>query len=169
MPWYTATLQVPRSLYGSSADMIEWAQHNLSGHWGLRGTGQPLRRLQKESDQASNRNTICGSTKFTKDPNIPDDSCDEFPFAGTWESGALNGVTHGKDCAQVTAVQADNSGDLATDWPTITPVGTFTGNEKCVRGHIPRDLNTDLGGAYGVFVKNARLADNDPFWLRITF
>src|SRR3954464_2357570 len=47
------------------------------------------------------------------------DSCDEFPFAGVYESGALNGVDHGKDCAQVTAVKADSTGDLATDWPTV--------------------------------------------------
>ncbi|MFG2276068.1 hypothetical protein ACGFNY_40700 [Streptomyces chartreusis] len=169
VPWYTPTLRLPRSQYGSSADMIEWAQHNLSGHWGLRGTGQPLRRLKGDSQQAGNRNIICGSTKFTKDPNVQDDSCDEFPFAGTYESGALNGVTHGNDCAQVTAVRAGTTGDLALDWPTVTTVGTVTGNEKCVRGHIPKSLNTDLGGTYGGFVVSMRLADNDPFWLSITF
>ncbi|MEU1670359.1 IS3 family transposase [Streptomyces sparsogenes] len=135
-------------------------------------TGQCWDNALAESFFATLKNELIGTQPWpsrSADLSVPGDSCDEFPFAGTKESGALNGVTHGKDCAQATAVQAGNSGDLATDWPTITPVGTFTGNEKCVRGHIPRDLNTDLGGAYGVFVKNARLADNDPFWLRITF
>ncbi len=169
VPWYTPTLRLPRSEYGASADMIEWAQKNLSGHWGLRGTGQPLHRLQGETQSAGNRNIICGTSKFTKDPNVQDDSCDEFPFAGNYESGALNGITHGKDCAQVTAVRADTTGDLATDWPTVTTVGTVTGSEKCVRGHIPKALNTDAGGAYGAFVVRQRLADNDPFWLSITF
>ncbi|MGY0055087.1 hypothetical protein ACWY4P_00590 [Streptomyces sp. LZ34] len=169
VPWYTPTLQIPRSQYGSSADMLEWAQNNLSGHWGLRGTGQPLHRLKNSSQQASNRQAICGTSKFTKDPNVQDDTCDEFPFAGTYESGALNGVDHGKDCAQVTAVRADTSGNLAVDWPTVTPTGTVSGSEKCVRGHIPGALNSDVGSAYGVFVKDKLLADNDPFWLRITF
>ncbi|MGW4021615.1 NucA/NucB deoxyribonuclease domain-containing protein [Streptomyces sp. NPDC005009] len=169
VPWYTPTLEISRSQYGSSADMIEWAQNNLSDHWGLRGTGEPLHRLQNKSQQTSNRQAICGTSKFTKDPNIQNDSCDEFPFAGTYESGALNGVDHGKDCAQVTAVRADTSGNLAVDWPTITPTGTVVGSEKCVRGHIPGALNSDAGSAYGVFIKDMLLADDDPFWLRITF
>ncbi|MFF7655004.1 hypothetical protein ACFZCY_35085 [Streptomyces sp. NPDC007983] len=169
VPWYTPTLKLPRSKYGSSADMIEWAQHNLSGHWGLRGTGQPLHRLQGDSQRRANRNIICGSTKFTPDPNVQSDTCDEFPFAGTYETGALNGITHGKDCAQVTAVRAGTSGDLAVDWPTVTTVGIVTGTEKCVRGHIPGALNSDLGSTYGGFVVSERLADSDPFWLAITF
>ncbi|MET9566601.1 hypothetical protein [Streptomyces tauricus] len=168
VPWYTPTLRVSRAQYGSSADMIEWAQNNLSGHWGLRGTGQPLHRLQSSSQQDSNRRAICGTTKFTADPAIQDDSCDEFPFAGTYESGALNGVDHGKDCAQVTAVRAGTTNDLALDWPIVTTAGTVSGSEKCVRGHIPRSLNTDLGGAYGVFIKDVLLADDDPFWIRVT-
>lgn len=168
IPWFTSTLALPRSLYGASVDMVQWAQGSLSGHWGLRGTGQPLHRLKSATDQAANRNAICGSNKFTADPNIPDDSCDEFPFAGTYESGALNGVTNGNSCAQVTAVRAGSSGNLAVDWPTVTPIGSPTGTEKCVRGHIPKSLNTDTGGAYGNFVKSALLADGDPFWLSVT-
>jgi hypothetical protein len=166
-PWYTPTLVVSRASYGSSADMIAWAQSHLSGHWGSSTRGQPLHRLQKASDQAANRNAICGTTKFTADPTIPDDSCDEFPFAGTWESAALNGVDHGNACAQVAAAQTANTGTLSTDWATVAVVGTVTGGERCVRGHIPSSLNTDLGGSYGVFVKDARLADNDPFWLTV--
>ncbi|WP_254693376.1 hypothetical protein [Streptomyces qinglanensis] len=68
----------------------------------------------------------------------------------------------------MTAVRAGTTGDLATDWPTVTPIGTVTGTEKCVRGHIPQKLNTGAGSAYGGFVKSARLADSDPFWLSIT-
>jgi hypothetical protein len=167
VPWFTSTLYLSRSLYGASTDMIEWAQGSLSGHWGARNSGQPLHRLQSNADKAKNRNAICGSTKFTKDPSIPEDTCDEFPFAGTYESAALNGIDNGNDCAQVTAVQAGSSGNLALDWPTIRVIGSFSGSEKCVRGHIPSDLNTDTGGAYGNFVVNMRLADEDPFWLNV--
>ncbi|WP_209314525.1 hypothetical protein [Streptomyces bohaiensis] len=169
VPWFTPTLRVSRAMYGSSADMIEWAQHNLTGSWGLRGSGQPLHRLQNRQQQMSNRAAMCGASKFTRDPAVQDDSCDEFPFAGTYESAALNGVDHGQDCAQVTAVRASSSGDLAVDWPVVAPLGSFTGAEKCVRGHIPRDLNTNLGGIYGVFVGQVLLADGDPFWVSVTF
>ena len=168
VPWVTPTLNVSRAQYGSSADMLDWAQKNLSGHWGLRNSGQPLHRLQSTRDSAANRQAICGATRFTADPAITDDSCDEFPFAGTYESGALNGVTDGRNCAQVTAVRNSTTGDLASDWQTVTPIGTVTGTEKCVRGHIPGPLNSDVGSSYGVFVKAARLADNDGFWLRVT-
>ncbi|WP_206319953.1 hypothetical protein [Streptomyces zingiberis] len=116
----------------------------------------------------NNRNAICGTNKFTEDPNVQEDTCDEFPFAATYESAALNGVSHGKDCAQVTAVRAGTTGDLPRDWPTVTPIGTITGTEKCVRGHIPSKLNTDLGGqAYSTFIKSQLLADGDGFWLSI--
>lgn len=168
VPWMTPTFNVSRAQYGSSADMLNWAQTNLSGHWGLKSSGKPLHRLQNSKDQAANRQVICGTGKFTKDPAITDDTCDEFPFAGTYESGALNGVTHGNQCAQVTSVRKNNTGDLAFDWQTVTPTGTVTGTEKCVRGHIPGPLNSDVGSAYGNFVKAARLADNDGFWLRVT-
>lgn len=150
MPWTTPTLFVSRADYGSSADMIDWAQQNLSGHWGLENTGAPLHRFQNVEERKANRRAICGRSKFTKDPAITDDTCDEFPFAGAYESGASNGVDHGKDCAQVTAVRADDTGANAAGWPTITLVGPFTGEERCVRGHIPGDFNSDLGGTYGV-------------------
>ncbi|CAM5640474.1 hypothetical protein SCALM49S_04792 [Streptomyces californicus] len=87
------------------------------------GSGQTcwrrLDRWQRKSQADNNRQAICGATKFTKDPTITDDSCDEFPFAGTYESGALNGVDHGKDCAQVTAVKKGSGTGLPTVWPTV--------------------------------------------------
>ncbi|MFI2511543.1 hypothetical protein [Streptomyces sp. NPDC018972] len=138
MSWTTPTLFVSRTEYGSSADMIDWSQQNLSGHWGLKGTGAPLHRLRNAKQRDANRQALCGSGKFTKDPAITDDTCDEFPFAATYESGALNGVDHGKDCAQVTAVRAETTGDNATDWPTITPVGPFTGGGEVRARPHPR-------------------------------
>ncbi|MEU9263432.1 hypothetical protein AB0932_35580 [Streptomyces sp. NPDC006682] len=168
VPWFTPTLNISRAQYGSSADMINWAQINLSGHWGLRSSGKPLHRLQSASEQKKNRQAICGTGKFTPDPAVEQDSCDEFPFAGTYESGALNGVDHGNACAQVTSVRKNSTGDLPFDWQNVTPIGTVTGNEKCVRGHIPGPLNSYAGGAYGNFVQTARLADNDGFWLKVT-
>ncbi|WP_143652886.1 hypothetical protein [Streptomyces sp. 13-12-16] len=147
VPWTAPTLFVSRAEYGSSADMIDWAQQNLSGTGDAR---TPVHRLQNVEERKANRRAIYGRSKFTKDPAITDDTCDEVPFADAYESGALNGVGHGKDCAQVTAVRADDTGANAADWPTITLVGPFTGEEKCVRGHIPGDFNSGLGGTYGV-------------------
>lgn len=167
MPDYIPTYPVSLSTYGSSAAMIQWAQDNLSGHWGLQGEGEPLERLANASEQNANRTTICNST-FTADPSITDDSCDEYPFAATYQSGALNGVDSGSQCAQVTADEDTSGTTLAQQWPTVSVVGTYGGSEACVRGHIPLDLNTGVGSGLGLFAQNQRLLDGDQYWVAIT-
>ncbi|MEU2608909.1 NucA/NucB deoxyribonuclease domain-containing protein [Streptomyces albus] len=165
--WFTPTLSVSRAKFGSSADMIAWAQKNLSGHWGLKGTGKPLSRLQNAQQQKDNRRRVC-ETAWTPDQTVAEVTCDEFPFASSYESGALNGIQNGSECAQVKAVQKDSTGVLATDWPTVTTIGTVTGKEVCVRGHIPSSLNTGVGSYYVKLIREARLADKDEFWVQVT-
>ena len=171
---YTPTLGLSRAVYGSSADMIAWAQGTLSGHWGLQGVGQPLTRLASAVIGNRNRRIVCRDGSFRNlgaaiGGNDGDrDSCDEYPFAATYQSGALNGVTTGSQCAQVTAVQAGNSGHEAADWPTVAPIGTVTTNEACVRGHIPLRLNRNAGLAYARLILSDRLIDRDPFWVAVT-
>jgi hypothetical protein len=135
---YIPTLQLPISQYGASATMIAWAQQNLSGHWGLQGEGQPMHYLSDDIVQQNNREAICPDPPaFPRDPSITSalapygdkDSCDEFPFAGSFESGAMPEswggdpkpyVTTGDDCAQITAVQTGTSGtNEAADWSII--------------------------------------------------
>jgi hypothetical protein len=97
------------------------------------------------------------------------DSCDEFPFAAAFQSGALQGVTSGKDCAQVEAVKTSNTGSVAKIWNDVRPIGTFSRSAKCVRGHIPLTLNTDLGrDGYLAFIRSQRLLNEDPFFLEVT-
>lgn len=135
---------------------------------------------------SNNREIICQDGSFTSDPSITNalapysdtDSCDEFPFAASYDSGAMvddwNGnpkpyVTTGADCAQVTASQTGTSGsNEAADWNTINVDGTPTGSEPCVRGHIPNLLNGRVGGAYGNFIQTERLLDGDPYWVQVT-
>ncbi|MCC0574468.1 transposase [Streptomyces californicus] len=114
------------------------------------GSGQScwrrLDRWQKKSQADNNRQAICGTTKFTKDPTITDDSCDEFPFAGAYESGALNGVDHGKDCAQVTAVKKGRGAGLPTVRPTVAVIGTRAGTRSASEA-TPRALSTPTSAA----------------------
>ena len=121
--------------YGSSAAMIQWAQFNLSGAWGLQGVGAPLHRLTDSILSSNNREVICDSS-FVANPAITaalapyndTDSCDEYPFASSYESGAMvDGVTGapkpyvttGANCAQVTAVTRPGPAG-----PTRPPTGT---------------------------------------------
>jgi hypothetical protein len=148
--------------------MISWAQNNLSGHWGRQGHGQPLHRLANSKKASANRRVVCDKTFMTGSTGVAKDSCDEFPFAKTYESGALNGIHSGSKCAQVTAVRTAHSGSLAHQWAGIKVIGKPTGHEACVRGHIPLPLNTDVGGLLGRFTQANRLIDNDPYWMAVT-
>ncbi len=182
---YTPNLLLSLARYGSSAAMIQWAQFNLSGAWGLRGVGAPLHRLVDPILQENNREVICDSS-FVPDaaitaalaPYSDTDSCDEYPFASTYESGAMvDGVTGapkpyvttGANCAQVTANQTGTSGsNEAADWATTSVLGSSSGTEPCVRGHIPSLLNSLVGSAYSALIRTQRLIDKDPFWVSVT-
>src|ERR1017187_2632663 len=170
---YIPTLELSSSKYGAAANMIEWAQGEMSAHWGEQGAGSPLTYLGDKAATNVNRQIICDSTFVNQGTAIggddgSSDSCDEFPFAATYQSGAQNGVTSGEDCAQITAAEIPNpTGILATDWSWLEPLGSPTGNEACVRGHTPLDLNTGVGSAYGTFITTERLIDEDRFWVEI--
>jgi hypothetical protein len=68
--------------------MINWAQRNLQTQWGLErdrpGVARPLTRLMNPTVRDTNRNTVCDRTTFRNRGG--GDSCDEFPFATTYQS-----------------------------------------------------------------------------------
>ena len=159
IPAAEPTFHVSLTNAGPSAAMIAWAQKNLPDHWGT--AANPLRRLADAGLQRTNRTAICDST-FTVDPNVPLDSCDEFPFAATYQSGNLLGVS-GKNCAEVEPYIDQVTGQWA-----IRNVNNVTLTERCVRGHVPLPSNTDVGGDLGRFVQDQRLLDHDPYLLDVT-
>lgn len=84
---YTPTYTLNRGngkLY-EVAGHIEWAQNNLKYPWGVKGKGKPLHMLKDRKLQKKNRQVACG--KATPPPGK---SCDEFPFAATYEGAAFN-------------------------------------------------------------------------------
>lgn len=173
VPLYVPVLSVPQSTYGAAAALIRWAQTNLPGHWGLQGSGKPLTRLKNTTTRNRNRRIICQDVSFVNldgvigGTNGDSDSCDEFPFAATYQSGALNGVTAGSQCAQLIATQTGVTGNEAADWNTVTPLGSPTSSAACARGHIPLRLNSGVGSAYRAFISTQRLIDKDPFWISV--
>jgi hypothetical protein len=179
VPQFIPTLDISRGTYGAAAAMIAWAQKNLDGHWGLKGEGDPLKRLNnsKAGTPAGNRKVICRRHWKPFGPwhagsVTMDDSCDEFPFAGTYESGAMppDPVANGAECAQVEAERTSDTGnDPARLWNNVLVIGTFSPHDRCVRGHIPIKLNVDLGRqAYLALIKSDRLIDRDSFWVAVT-
>jgi hypothetical protein len=65
-----------------SAQHIQTAQQNLADHWGAYYLGgPPLERLTNQANIDRNRRAACRN--FV--PTGPDDSCDEYPFASTYQ------------------------------------------------------------------------------------
>lgn len=171
VPRYVPVLSVPQATYGAAAALIRWAQVNLPGHWGLQGSGNPLTRLKNTATRDRNRRIICRDVSWVNldgavgGTSGDSDSCDEYPFAATYQSGALHGVTAGLQCAQLIAVLTGVTGNEAADWNTVIPLGQPTRTEACARGHIPLRLNNSVGTAYRALISTQRLIDKDPFWV----
>lgn len=65
---------------------IQWAQRNLAGKWGRKGFGPELTRTMDSALITANRNAACPSSI----PRPVGKSCDEYPFASTYQGGSLN-------------------------------------------------------------------------------
>ncbi|MGW0737330.1 NucA/NucB deoxyribonuclease domain-containing protein [Streptomyces sp. NPDC002851] len=137
---------------------VAWSMNNLKGHWGWYGRGKPLHREASESVRKKNRGKICDST-FKPDPQVPDDSCDEFPFAATKESGGRVGL-RGKDCAEIRPEKKNGK------W-LIHYVNNVTPSSRCTIGHVPNKPNGSVGGSLSLFHRNQRVLDGEKYWISV--
>jgi hypothetical protein len=151
---YVPTLSLSVAAQGAAAINVAIGELYLPDAY---GSNTPLTRQADPALRAANRAAICGG--FVPDPNVATDSCDEYPFASSHQSGGEAGLT-GADCAQVTA----------------TPIGggsyslqltNYTGNEHCLIGHVPNAQNKLVGSALGVFIKANRVIADDPYWVEV--
>ncbi|MFJ9591020.1 hypothetical protein [Streptomyces acidicola] len=160
LPSVSPELELPLATYGAAGATYDWAQYNLPGKWG-RYSGQPMTRAL---DGETRRLKTCGtqsSIPFVRKVDIvPDDSCDEFPFASTWQGGTDGGL-----CAEIVPLLEDGVWNIYEADPA-KPV-TFT--EPCVRGHVPLGVNQLAGTAYSNLIQNQRIIDKDPFYLSVPF
>ncbi|MDT0547674.1 NucA/NucB deoxyribonuclease domain-containing protein [Streptomyces lonegramiae] len=149
-----ALLDLPLSQYGTAAATYWYAQAALADHWGA--PDSPLTRNKDEAAADRNRNRTCeggSSIPFYPQDDIEDDSCDEYPFAGTFEGGTDGGL-----CAEILP-----KFELGV-WKIYYFAGRQpTGNEPCVRGHVPLAENESAGGKYGNFVRAERVLDTEKF------
>ncbi|MFF3257734.1 hypothetical protein ACFYWO_00990 [Streptomyces sp. NPDC002932] len=155
LPSITPELSLPLQTYGAAAATYEWAQYHLPDKWGLY-SGKPLTRAL---DGPVRRRKTCedqSSVPFVRKPSdqVPNDSCDEFPFASTWQGGTDGGL-----CAEIVMLLEDG------EWQAYEadPARPVTMKEHCVRGHVPLDVNQLAGTAYSNLIQGQRLIDKDPF------
>jgi hypothetical protein len=96
-------------------------------------------------------------------PYIETDSCDEYPFAGTYESAMQTGfdgqpkpfVTTGADCWQGTAVQSGSCGIEPADWNVMLLDSTST--TQCTRAY-PEETQHHFGQSVRQFRPEAEIA-----------
>ncbi|MGW0856963.1 NucA/NucB deoxyribonuclease domain-containing protein [Streptomyces sp. NPDC002690] len=112
------------------------------------------------SDANRRRTCEAGSSDpfVTRNDLVPNDSCDEFPFAGTFEGG-----TDGALCADIMPL-FENGQWVLYEARQDKPV-TFT--EPCIRAHVSLSANSSAGGVYGSLVKTARILDTEKFYVDV--
>jgi hypothetical protein len=155
-PDHWPELRLPVSQYGEGALTVAFGNY---AQWPGFGYRQPLSRLADEPLANNNRNVICRDGTFF--PIFADDSCDEFAFARSYQSGAMNGVPAGIFCAEVWFEQVNGQ------W-FWNAVRSINGTEICVRAHVPQSRNGPVGSALGGFTNAQRLLNGDPYWAYAT-
>lgn len=154
-------LVLPLSQYGAAAATYAWAQQKLVDRWG--SASNPLRRLADSAAAEGNRTRVCGegaTRPFTHRPDlVVNDSCDEYPFAATHEGGR-----NGALCADVIPLLENGVWQFYGD-PAAPDV---TGNEPCIRGHVPLEQNTAAGGKLGSNSQTERIIPDEKFEVVIT-
>jgi hypothetical protein len=152
------TMSLSDPLVGQSAAGILFAQTSLpNGRWGT--SDKLLHRLADPDLAEGNRELVCDST-FVPDPvDQPGDSCDEYAFAASEESGGWRGLT-GKDCAEIYPYEDGGQ------W--YVSKLRFTGDEVCQVAHVVSSINSNAGLAYGRAVTNQRILDKEAFGVQVT-
>jgi hypothetical protein len=161
IPSIRAGLTLPLSTYGAAAATYAFAENNFIDEWG--SAANPLKRLADPDSQEANRKSTCGTGAARPfvylDDIVPDDSCDEYPFAATYQGGTNGGL-----CADIIPQLEDGTWNFYQD--PNAPAVTF--NEPCVRGHVPNGENGAAGLALGRNSQNERVIDAEPFVLVVT-
>ncbi|MFD7342626.1 Tat pathway signal protein [Streptomyces violascens] len=189
---YKPTYRMDEKKFPAAAAHAWLIQNKLPGHYGLRGTGTPLTFLSNDvlvppnSNKPIfeyNRDQIC-PTKWTRSPLAtmsPElgandvSSCDEFPFASSWQSAATpkswggkntnapaSGVSSGEECVNTVAQKgSDGRWRLVADPRSHIPTWT----EPCGRSSMSNNQNTQSMSKFPSWRKNNRVLEGDAYWL----
>lgn len=142
---------------GAAAAAYRWAQLNLVDGWGLK---KPLTRAKSGEDDRRKRTCGTGaSIKFIDMKDVlPDDTCDEFPFASTHEGGSDGGL-----CAEILP-RYENGG-----WNILELRNTtLDPNRPCIRAHVSGPENSSAGSKFRWGNEKQRIVEAEQFMLNIT-
>jgi hypothetical protein len=159
VPAYGPILQLSLGTYGAAAMNVYVGEKFLPGTPGL-SPGTPLTRGDPAKTDP-NRTAVCNI--FQPLATVPGDSCDEYPFASTQQSGGALKLS-GKDCLQVRPYQLANgnwSYEFLNKYTNAPP-------QLCETGHVNGTLNTNVGTALITMYTVNRMLIGDPFAVQIT-
>ncbi|MGW0825548.1 NucA/NucB deoxyribonuclease domain-containing protein [Streptomyces sp. NPDC002845] len=147
----------PGSGQGAAAATYLWAQNFLVDSWGRE---TPLTRAKYGAEERRAR--TCGDRSAKPFVHlrdiVPDDSCDEFPFAATYEGGTNGGL-----CAEVIPQWEDGVWRIYTVEGDPDP----TPGMPCVRGHVPQPDNSSAGSKVRWAFEKERVLDGEKFLVNI--
>ncbi|GEC02851.1 hypothetical protein SSP24_05060 [Streptomyces spinoverrucosus] len=128
-----------------------WAQNNLNGAWGKKGS--PLTR--STSGVANRTAATCGG--FTAEPELVDpDTCADFPFGEAKEGGAPGG-----QCVKV----IPNLGNGEWDTYVLNDAHVLDRTSPCVQAHVTPDEKAFAATQLADGFKDQRVIDADQFEL----
>jgi hypothetical protein len=156
VPAWGPVLSLSLATYGAAAMNVYIGERFLKGTPG-NSPGTPLTRGDPARTDP-NRTAVCNT--FTPLSTVPDDSCDEYPFASSQQSGGALGLT-GAACLQVKPFQQANG-----IW-TWTFLNTYTLTQACQVGHVNNTLNSNVGTALGTMYTTNRMLIGDPYVVQV--
>jgi hypothetical protein len=160
-PAFTPTLELSLATYRAAAANVGAAEAVVAGAPGAPpasgSAGSPLTRGDP-AKRDSNRAKICGS--FVPLASVTNDSCDEYPFASTTQSGGARNLT-GSACIELIPVTAP--GGFGYTILRGAP------GAPCEIGHVTNALNSLVGGSgLSPFFSRNRVAVGDSFYVAVT-
>jgi hypothetical protein len=159
-PTYGPILTLPISTFGAAAINVLVGEKDLAGTPGLTAA-TPLTR-GNPADTSENRAAICDGTFFRNLLLVANDSCDEYPFASSQQSGGQQNLT-GKDCAEIVPLM--NSSGGWNLWEVTQPPAPA---QRCLRGHVPGPQNSAVGTALLQMYTFYRMLAGDPYLVNVT-
>lgn len=161
LPQDTPALQLSAASEGAGAINVAVGENILAGTPGL-SSATPLTRLIAPALQAQYGAAMCGGGTFQRIIEVTNDSCDEYPFKSTNQSGGAFGVT-GPSCIQ--AVPFLENGVWNVDIiGNYNPANTYV----CQIGHVTESQNELLGSHLSGFYNRNRIINGDAYWIGVT-
>ncbi|WP_086566178.1 MULTISPECIES: NucA/NucB deoxyribonuclease domain-containing protein [Streptomyces] len=159
---HTPNVTFSKAKYRGAAVAYEWAQKNLTGKFGDANhlLSRYIDPLDPEAEKRRAKTCDRGPYAFPRGATgIPNDSCDEYPFARSWQGG-----NDGEHCIDITPRQIGGVWDVAG----VTVDRGTPPNAPCIRAHVDNKDNTAAGGELGRAVQSDRILDSEWYQVIIT-